>query len=129
MFKATMWMGVLGLVVSSGCAETIDETGMPLDVGSERTTQIDAPCEDGESDDCGALTIESAESKNEDVIEVLDFGTGFVKVEAVGEGKAKVIAEGDGTKVKIRYEVKASQDGNGADELQIEMVDVQLEAP
>lgn len=128
--KATMWMGGLALVVlsSSGCAETIDETGMPLDVGAQRTTQIDAPCDNDSDCDAQPLAIESAQSKDGDVIDVIEFGSGFVEVEAVGEGRATVIAEGDGIKVRIRYEVEATN-GNGADELHVETVDVQFVAP
>lgn len=128
--KATMWVGGLALAVlsSSGCAETIDETDMPLDVGAQRTTQIDAPCEDDSDCDAKPLAIESAESKDGDVIDVIEFGSGFVKVEAVGEGSAAVIAEGDGSKVRIRYKVETTND-NGADELHVETVDVQLMAP
>ena len=128
--KATMWVGGLALVVlsSSGCAETIDETGMPLDVGAQRTTQIDAPCEDDSDCEATPLAIESAQSKDADVIDVIEFGSGFVKVEAVGQGEAAVIAEGDGSKVRIRYKVDAAN-GNGADDLHVETVDVQFVAP
>jgi len=128
--KATMWMGALAMVVAvaPGCAETIDETDTPLAPGAQRTTQIDAPCEDDGDCDAKPLTIESAQSKDDDVIDVIEFGSGFVKVEAVGEGQANVIAEGDGSKVRIRYKVEA-QNGDGADDLHVETVDVQFVAP
>ena len=75
--------------------------------------------------DAQAIAIESAESKDTDVIEVLDFGEGFVLVEAVGAGTTKVIAEGDGRRVKIKYEV--SEDSAG--ELRVEELELGLAAP
>ena len=125
--KATIWMGLV-VMAASGCAETIDETDTPLAPGAQRTTQIDVPCEDDSDCEAQPLTIESAESKDGDVIDVIEFGSGFVKVEAVGEGQANVVAEGDGNRVRIRYRVEA-QNGDGADDLHVEMIDVQFVAP
>ena len=42
--------------------------------------------------------------------------------------RAVVLAEGDGSKVRIRYKVEA-KNGNGADDLHVETVDVQFVAP
>lgn len=117
----------LALAAAPGCAETIDETGTPLEVDSQRRTDVELPCdEDGAEDDCvESIAIESAESKDTEVIEVLDFGDGFVLVEAAGPGTTKVIAEGEDRRVKIKYEV--SEDATG--ELRVEEMELGLAAP
>jgi hypothetical protein len=107
----------------TGCAEQIDETGDPIEVGAQRRTEVEIPCKD--EDDCTrALAIESAESKDDDVIDVVEFGDGFVLVEGVGPGDADVLAKGEGKRVRIHYAVSESADGSG--ELEVEQVELEL---
>jgi hypothetical protein len=83
---------------------------------------VDVPCDDGEAD-C-PLAIESAESRDDDVIDVTEFGDGFVEVEAVGEGKTKVIAKGDGKRVRIKYSVEST--ANSSDDLEVVTEDIEI---
>ena len=112
----------LTLLPLVGCGELIDESGDPLDVGAQRRTVVDVPCDD---DEAGCpLAIESAESRDDGVIDVTDFGDGFVEVEAVGEGKTKVIAKGDGKRVRIKYAIEST--GNGSDDLEVITEDIEV---
>ncbi len=117
----------VALLSLAGCAEDIDETGTPLGVQGQRRTEIEVPCSDKDATDActQAVAIESADSKDPDVVDVVEFGDGYVLVEGVGDGEATVIAKGDGKRFKIRYEV------SGADsaDLQVDAIDVQLAVP
>lgn len=124
----TLWVAMATCALLSvpvaGCTETIDESGMPLSVDGQRRTMISAPCDDDASDQtCGeSVTVESAESKDDDVIDVVEFGPGFVLVEAVAAGEAKVIAKGEGHRFKITYRVEEdSSAGLTVDAVQLDV--------
>ncbi|MEM6990747.1 MAG: hypothetical protein AAF721_09625 [Myxococcota bacterium] len=111
----------VALLGMGACTEKIDETGSPVGVESQRRTEIQLPCEDGESGCVEAVEVESAESKDPDVLDVVEFGTGFVTVEGVGEGKTSVIAKGNDKRFKITYAVEA-----GTADLQVDEIGLEL---
>ena len=115
---------LLPTIVVAACAEAIDETGDPLEAGSQRRTAVEVPCKGGDDACVEPLLVESAKSRDDDVIDVVDFGEGFVLVEGVGEGETKVIAKGEGGRARITYRVGSS--ATGSDELDVEAVEIEM---
>jgi len=103
-----------------GCTENIDETDMPLAVDGQRRTDIEIECAD---EDCTEeVDVASAKSRDDDVLDVVEFGLGYVLVEAVGAGQTSVIVKGEGKRFKIDYEVSEGE----ADALVVERVETVL---
>jgi len=88
-----------------GCTENIDETGTPLAVDGQRRTDIEIECAEDDEDCTEEVDVKSAKSRDGDVLDVVEFGLGFVLVEAVGAGETSVIVKGEGKRFKIDYEV------------------------
>lgn len=125
--NATLILSLLPCLALAACGESVDETEDPIEAGSQRRTIVEVPCDRSDDGCMEPLAVDSAKSRDEDVIDVVDFGEGFVLVEGVGDGEAKVIAKGDGGRVRITYRV--ASDAAGSDELHVDAVELELLQP